>query len=380
MSNRLDPNRINAVIKDHNWRALVAFGAENVQYLTGAFLPFARARRNQPVAVVWPANGAPVAFVPAAWATSFGKASAVSVKAYDASGNDAAALAAAMGDTLKGGTIGCDLDAATAASIKALGDVTLAPADEALASLRMIKSDAEIALLSSAALRTDHAINGCIHHITVDRRMSELTFVEELRIHSVERDLDLIGYDATARIASGHELPEYWANAPRYGYATTRDLQLGETIRIDVTNVSDGYWSNAARMMVMRDQLSAEQEHDYDALVAVRELLLQHLKPGKTCAEVCAAVRKAAQEQGVPLVVGSDLGHGIGVSPVEAPFLNCGDDTPIAAGMVLVLDPVIETAAGICRSKDTVVIDDNGAKIVNWYKDWREPYTPIMSI
>jgi Xaa-Pro aminopeptidase len=381
MSDRLDTGRIAGLIRDNGWAALLVLGAENVQYLSGAFLPFARARRDQPIAVLWPATGAPTAFVPEEWAGSFRPdVKGMKVQAYSGSGDAAAALATVLGGALPQGKAGCDLRHASIAVREALGEVALESADAALDGARMVKSGAEIALLTRVAYRTDHAINGCIHHITVDRRMSELTMVEELRIHSVERDLDLIGYEAVAHVAAAHELPEFWPNAPRYGYARTRDLVRGDTVRIEVRNVADGYWSDSARMMAMGDVLSREQADDYDALVALRELLMQHLRPGVTCAGVAEAVRKDAAAQGLPLAEGFALGHGIGVSPVEAPFLDAGDDTEIAENMVLVLDPVVSTAAGISRSKDTVVIGKDGARIVNWYKDWREPYTPIMSI
>jgi Xaa-Pro dipeptidase len=381
MTRRLDSDRIAGMIRDNGWDALLALGAENAQYLSGIYLPFARARRDQPIAVLWPATGAPTAFVPEEWAdAAVPDVDGMKVRPYPGSGDAAAALGRALCAELPTGTIGCDLRQASLAMQTALGARRLESADAALDGARMVKSAAEIALLTRAALRTDHAINGCIHHITVDRRMSELTMVEELRIHSVERDLDLVGYDAVAHVAAAHELPEFWPNAPRYGYAKTRDLGRGETVRIEIRNVAGGYWSDSARMMAMADVLTREQAEDYDALVALRELLMQHLRPGATCAEIAASVQAAAHAQGLPLAEGFALGHGIGVSPVEAPFLEPGDDSVIAENMVLVLDPVVSTAAGISRSKDTVVIGRDGARIVNWYKDWREPYTPIMSI
>ena len=49
--------------------------------------------------------------------------------------------------------------------------------------------------------------------------------------------------------------------------------------------------------------------------------------------------------------------------------------------MVLVLEPTIYGPnREIQYSKDTVIVTDSGCRIVGWWKDWREPYTPIAVI
>jgi Xaa-Pro aminopeptidase len=252
--------------------------------------------------------------------------------------------------------------------------------DVFLKSQRMIKTPAELQILVELAQRTDHAINGCVHHITVDRRMSELTFAEELRVHSIERDLDLVGYNACARVAAGDELGRYWPACPKFGYADTRDLVRGETVRIELQNSRNGYWSDAARMMIMTQDLSEAQQRGYGYLAMMREIMLELLQPAARCDQIYAKARKAAEKQRIPLVTELGLGHGVGASPIEPPYLSSCDSTEIAENMVLVLDPVVKTDEGILRSKDTVVIGPGGPVVVNWYKDWREPYTPIMSI
>lgn len=52
-----------------------------------------------------------------------------------------------------------------------------------------------------------------------------------------------------------------------------------------------------------------------------------------------------------------------------------GDATELKEGMVLVLNPHVQGPGGtILYSRDTVLLDFNGCKILGWYKDWREPY------
>lgn len=48
-----------------------------------------------------------------------------------------------------------------------------------------------------------------------------------------------------------------------------------------------------------------------------------------------------------------------------------GDATELKEGMVLVLNPHVQGPGGtILYSRDTVLLDFNGCKILGWYKDW----------
>jgi Xaa-Pro dipeptidase len=69
------------------------------------------------------------------------------------------------------------------------------------------------------------------------------------------------------------------------------------------------------------------------------------------------------------------LGAGVGVSNYEPPYISAVDDTEIKSGMVLVLNPVVEgPRSELYMSKDTVVVTEEGAEVVGWFKDWRVPF------
>lgn len=65
---------------------------------------------------------------------------------------------------------------------------------------------------------------------------------------------------------------------------------------------------------------------------------------------------------------------------MEPPFLAPGDIRTVEESMVFVLDPVVKANGKLYRSRDTVVVTANGPQIVNWYKDWREPYIAILEL
>jgi len=186
--------------------------------------------------------------------------------------------------------------------------------------------------------------------------------------------LDVVGHHSVSQTASGVHAKKFWPLAPKFGLGYAKHLKPGEYVRMEMRANLDGYWSDAARMMTMGEP-TEEQSKAYEALVALREAALEQMKPGARCNEVYEAIMKKAAELGVELVPKLGIGHGVGVTTMEPPFLNAVDDTELRPGMVLVLDPMIYGPEGeILRSKDTVVVTDDGCRVVGWYKDWREPY------
>ncbi len=367
--------------------AILLFGLHNIQYTTGVVLPFAHARRNQVMALLWPRSAEPVLFIPAPWAGSLdGSCRIQEVVPYDSGrgGEKLSALIDKKIKALKGvKKIGIDMESVSQSlfsRLDALDRVDWASCDELLRMTRYRKTEAERELLKSLAMKADHAVNGCLHHITVDRRMSELTLAEELRIHSLERDAELQGYNAASQVCAGTEATEFWPNTPKFGYAKTKDLKDGDTIRVQLQHTRDGYWGVSARMMINRSHLSETQAEAYSHLNTVHELLKTEVKEGARCRDIFKKVSDEAKKRNIPLAPEFGLGHGIGVSPFEGPFLAESDETVLSEGMVLVLDPIISTKDGIYRSRNTIFVKKGEPEVVGWYKDWREPYTPIMSI
>ena len=130
----------------------------------------------------------------------------------------------------------------------------------ALRAARMTKTLAEQERLEELALKTDHAINGYFHHLIANRASSALVISEQLRIHSLERDIELSGYNACARAKVGEGTKKFWPYAPNYDFATMEVRKYpNDTIVAEVANTDGGYWSNAIRMAAKRE------EHDEGA-------------------------------------------------------------------------------------------------------------------
>jgi Xaa-Pro dipeptidase len=383
-------SKVQRALNNSEYGAVVIVGADNVQYLTGAPLPFAPYRPGQYALVSWPKAGGPACICPFEWETTICSRGWVSdLMPYAAAGDSPMPAVRLVAQYLKqsvseGAVVGLDMARATPAFVSALQaalpGVRLVACDRWLADLRMVKTLAELVLLEEIADKTDHGINGAIHHVVVERFKTQLTLAEDIRVHCLERGLDLRGYGGAAQVACGEAATSFWPLAPKYGYSGTESLEEGQMVRLSMRGHLAGYWSDACRMMVMGPQSEA-QAAAYAQLVALREAVVARLKPGIRCSQVYHEVAAEAKQAGIDFIVELGLGHGIGVAPCEPPYLSASDDTVLASGMVLVLDPVVcGPDREIMRSKDTVIITETGCKIIGWYRDWREPYIPIQAI
>jgi Xaa-Pro aminopeptidase len=376
--------KIGATIKASGLEAILVFGADNARYLSGANLPFLHSFPDRPLAILWPKDGSQVCICPVEWESTFLTMSWMDkTRRYAESPKETSIVADAAADLLKNlgvkkGKIGIDYEGISidlhGSPVEALAKFEVVPCDSLMRDLRLVKTPEELAHLEDVAYRADHAIFGTIHHVLVTSTRSEMSLSEEIRVHVMERDLDVIGHNSVGPSASGEHAKKFWPLAPKFGMGFEKPLKPGEYVRVEVKTSLDGYWSDTARMMTMGEPTEG-QSASHRALRALNEAAISKIKPGAESREVYSAVHEKARELSVDLVPSLGVGHGVGVSPLEPPYLNASDSTTIKAGMVLVLSPMIYGPEGeIIVSKDTVVVTEDGCRVVGWYMDWRDPY------
>ena len=376
--------KVDLALDESEYDAILVFGPDNVRYLSGAHLPFHQSFADRHMGVLWPKGGEPVCICPVEWESSFLSLSWINstcryIEELGTPGVIIETIAPLVEASVeKGGKIGVDARRVSSAFYtileEALNRYELEACDSWLGELRMTKTSSELEFLSEIAYRTDHGILGATHHVLVTSVRSEMSLSEEIRVHCMERGLDVVGHHSLSQVASGEHAGKFWPLAPKYGLGYDKHLKPDEYVRLEMRASLDGYWSDAARLMTMGEPTD-EQISAYMALIALRDVALERLTPGEKCSEVYEAVKEEAKSRGVKLVQGLAIGHGIGVTDHEPPFLRANDDTELEDGMVLVLDPVIYGPKGeILRSKDIVILTEDGPCVVGWYKDWREPY------
>ncbi len=371
-------------IKETKVDAILVFGYDNIQYLSGAHLHFPQSFPDRHMALFWPKEGPPVCILPHEWESSFQNISWVNkTRTYLETPESNKNFIDVILHTVKKmvqekGTIGIDMNRTPLNLYTDLSesftDFKLAPCDSLLRELRMKKTPGELQALREVVSKNDQAIAGHAHHVLVLQASGEMNITEGIRTHAIERELDEVGHHAIAQAVAEVNMKKWWPRAPMYGIGYDKKPQHHEWLRMELVATVNGYWSNGARMLAM-DEPTPEQNADYENLITLREVARENLKPGVKMSEVYKAIKTTAMEQKIILEPKITLGAGIGASNYEPPYISGADDTVLQPGMIIVFSPGVRDAKNnLLMNKDTFLITENGNEIIGWWKDWREPF------
>jgi Xaa-Pro dipeptidase len=376
--------KVNKAIEEGGYDALLVFGYDNLQYLTGAYLHFPQVFPDRYMAVFWPRGESATCIIPHEWESSFlnlawvNKTRTYTERPGSPSSIVEIAVLLAKNTVRKTGKIGVDVNRVPLNLYNrleaAFEEFNLVPCDDTLRELRITKTIKELELIEETASRTDHAIAGQAHHVLVVQAAGEMSNTENVRIHALERELDEVGHQAVAQVVAGTNAQKWWPGAPMYGIGFDRVPKHHEWMRMELVSTLNGYWCNGARMLAM-GEMAEEQRADYQKLVTLRDTVKAKLKPGVKSSEVYEAIKAVAAEKGITMEPKLMLGAGVGVTNYEPPYLSGADETVLKPGMVVVFNPVVHGSHDeLLMNKDVFIVTEEGNRIVGWWKDWREPF------
>ena len=185
-----------------------------------------------------------------------------------------------------------------------------------------------------------------------------------MRVHAIEFDASSVGHLAVLQGADGAH--EY---LPARGV-----IQPGMLVRLECSVGYLGYWTRAACMLSI-GQPAPEQARAYQDNQTVKAAALAALRVGAKAGDVYAAAAEAARQAGIDFCGERGVGHGVGRSEAEAPWLVPGSDELLPAGAAVVLDVVTRAPSGeLIRSMDTYALEENGPRLLSWLKPWNRLY------
>jgi Xaa-Pro aminopeptidase len=135
-------------------------------------------------------------------------------------------------------------------------------------------------------------------------------------------------------------------------------LEHGDMLRLDIIGTKAHYHSDVARTVVVGEP-SEEQQRVYDLLLGVHRRCLQALRPGVLSSDVYRIYSEAMDAARLPPY--HFVGHGLGITLHEEPFVNELKSIPLEEGMVLCIEPLtlLEGRFGI-QIEDEVLITADG--------------------
>jgi len=237
----------------------------------------------------------------------------------------------------------------------AMPDVLWREATPVLRALRMVKDAREIALMREAAHRTDAAweefirtpIAGLTEKAAL-QRLLDLTYAKGLGANF-------------GMCASGP-----FSASPHYS-GGDRVIQPGEAVIFDWGGTLEGYNSDVTRTVwVGPGEPDPEFARAYAVVLDANEATFRAVRPGVPCEELDATARRVIEAGGFGEFIMHRVGHGLGLSIHEEPYLVSGNALPLAAGMTFSDEPGVYLPGRFgVRVEDTVLCTADGAERLN---------------
>jgi Xaa-Pro aminopeptidase len=341
-------------MEEHSLDALVATSPENVAWSSGAAPPSQKTVRSRLAASIVPRDGESELVAIALEGPVVRTQSRLdALRLYQEFVEDPVLVFA---DSLRargldGGAIGVEETHLSHADYgklqEALPDARLVRADGLFEELRMVKTPAEI-----EAIRD---IGGAADRIATEvcERFGAGSTEREIANFVAERYAEA-GGDGLTMLVVGSGPRSAAVNAPPTG----RVLEHGDVLRLDIIGTKGRYHSDVARTAVVGEP-TAEQQHVYDLLLGVHHRCLAALRPGALTSDVFRIYSEAMHEAGLPPY--HFVGHGLGITLHEDPFVNELTEIPLEEGMVLCIEPLtlLEGRFGM-QIEDEVLITADG--------------------
>jgi Xaa-Pro aminopeptidase len=369
--------KIDAAIQESKVDAVIAFGMDNFNYLTHAVLPFAEYYPMRKAVVIFPKDRTPTIFCPHDWVQSLkDQGWKGDLLAYDENkAIDIGAIVESLVEYIleieKVKNIGYDASRISKGLMNSLSnqlsEINWEPIDPMLRDLRITKTPGEIKLIENACIQADKGIIYALMHLegaVENPGYSIPEFTERIRVHINESGGCGVGLLNTAFGSDGQI---YYT--PQRGW-----IKNGDIFRIDVSSHYLGYWTNIGRMGVT-GLPSTEQEIAYQENLRLKNSALEMMKPGVACNEVYAHVAREAESQTISFWKEVGIGHGVGSSHYEPPYLNLNCSTELKPGMTMALDIyTYGPRQELIHNKDVYEITEDGCRKLSWYKSWDELY------
>lgn len=161
------------------------------------------------------------------------------------------------------------------------------------------------------------------------------------------------------------------------GAPTDRVLQKGDIVRVDVMGIKNNYYCDCCRTAVVG---TPEERHVniWDKVVKAHDDAIARIKPGVDTEYIYKEFSKQFEEFGFEPI--AFVGHGLGLTLHEEPYINPYKNTVLKENMVLCVEP-IHIIDGECgyQLENEVLVTADGHRMITGTK---YPYDrlPVISV
>ncbi|MCW4048205.1 MAG: Xaa-Pro peptidase family protein [Candidatus Bathyarchaeota archaeon] len=240
----------------------------------------------------------------------------------------------------------------------------LTNANEILEPMRLIKDSDEVEVMKKAGEVTDKVFRKVVDYLKVG--LSEVDVAKEIdyqfKIHGAQYNSFVTG----VRFRS----PKHpWALG--VSSKEPRLLEEGDTISFDFGCLYDGYCSDFGRTVYVGDP-PATVRRIHDVVMEAQGAAIHQMRDGElTCEQLDLVARGIIERAGYGENFVHRLGHGIGKTVHEPPFLYIPDDTVLKEGMTFTVEPsILLFGEWSARVEDVVMVTKHGGvTFSNYHKE-----------
>ncbi len=142
---------------------------------------------------------------------------------------------------------------------------------------------------------------------------------------------------------------------------TTRVFGPGEIVRADIFAKIGGYLSDVARTAVV-GKPNAEQVEKWQKIIEARSLILDMIRPGASTMAIYNAFNRYFEKARLTPI--NFVGHGLGITLHEEPYISLYHDTELQPGMVLAIEPLYFTQGEGYQIEEIVAVTESGYELM----------------
>ena len=252
--------------------------------------------------------------------------------------------------------------------------LNLDDADDILERIRMVKSDAEVAIMRNSVRVGSECMNLMMD--AVKAGVTEGDIVSEGLRHLFAND----GFPTDVAITTGQRSHLYHNPNGPPNWDCDRPLEEGEMVHIDLWGPVNRYYTDFARSTVVGGVPTDAQREILEAPLGAIPALLDTVRPGATIGDVFTAGEEWMKangwlDPGLSLAEGPAeagplfehvpiFGHGIGMS-TEHPWIVAGSPVVIEKNMVLAIEFIISKGSEGAYLEHDIVVTDDGYEILD---------------